>query len=41
MARYIGVMGPRNRTERMLSELAANEDTYRLEEAGLARLYFK
>ena len=39
-ARYIGVMGPRKRTERMLSELAANEDTFRLEEAHLARLYF-
>jgi xanthine/CO dehydrogenase XdhC/CoxF family maturation factor len=38
-ARYIGVMGPRKRTERMLSELAGNEDTYRLEETGLARLY--
>jgi xanthine dehydrogenase accessory factor len=38
-ARYIGVMGPRKRTERMLSELAANEDTCRLEETKLARLY--
>jgi xanthine/CO dehydrogenase XdhC/CoxF family maturation factor len=38
-ARYIGVMGPRKRTERMLNELAANEDTYRLDETGLARLY--
>jgi xanthine dehydrogenase accessory factor len=38
-ARYIGVMGPRKRTERMLSELAANEETSRLEETGLARLY--
>jgi xanthine/CO dehydrogenase XdhC/CoxF family maturation factor len=38
-ARYIGVMGPRKRTERMLSELAAGEDTSRLEEAGLARLH--
>ena len=38
-ARYIGVMGPRKRTERMLSELAADEETSRLEEAGLARLY--
>jgi xanthine/CO dehydrogenase XdhC/CoxF family maturation factor len=36
-AHYIGVMGPRKRTERMLSEL--NEDTYRLEESDLARLY--
>jgi len=38
-ARYIGVMGPRKRTERMLSELAAGEDMSCLEEAGLARLY--
>lgn len=38
-ARYIGVMGPRKRTERMLSELAANEDTYRPDETDLARLY--
>jgi xanthine/CO dehydrogenase XdhC/CoxF family maturation factor len=38
-ARYIGVMGPRKRTERMLSELAAGEDASRLEEAGLARLH--
>jgi xanthine dehydrogenase accessory factor len=38
-ARYIGVMGPRKRTERMLSELAANEETPLLEEVDLARLY--
>ncbi|MET0650463.1 MAG: XdhC family protein [Pyrinomonadaceae bacterium] len=38
-ALYIGVMGPRKRTERMLSELAASEDAYRLEEAGLSRLH--
>lgn len=38
-ARYIGVMGPRKRTERMLSELAANEDGSLLEEADLACLY--
>lgn len=38
-ARYIGVMGPRKRTERMLSELAAGDDAYRLEEMALARLY--
>ncbi|HLL75361.1 MAG TPA: XdhC family protein [Pyrinomonadaceae bacterium] len=38
-ARYIGVMGPRKRTERMLSELAAGKDMPRLEEAGLARLH--
>jgi xanthine dehydrogenase accessory factor len=38
-ARYIGVMGPRKRTERMLCELEAGEDVARLEEADLARLY--
>lgn len=38
-ARYIGVMGPRKRTERMLSELKAGEDLFRLEEAELARLH--
>ena len=38
-ARYIGVMGPRKRTERMLSELMANKDTDRLDESDLARLY--
>ncbi|MGB7922586.1 MAG: XdhC family protein [Pyrinomonadaceae bacterium] len=38
-ARYIGVMGPRKRTVRMLSELAANEDTHILEETDSARLY--
>jgi xanthine/CO dehydrogenase XdhC/CoxF family maturation factor len=38
-ARYIGVMGPRKRTRRMLSELAANDVTSRLEEADHARLY--
>jgi xanthine/CO dehydrogenase XdhC/CoxF family maturation factor len=38
-ARYIGVMGPRKRTERMLSELAANEDTYRLEDTDQTRLH--
>ena len=38
-ARYIGVMGPRTRTRRMLSELAANEETFRQEEADLSRLY--
>ena len=38
-ARYIGVMGPRKRTERMLSELAAGEAISSLEEAGLARLH--
>lgn len=38
-ARYIGVMGPRKRTERMLSELADEEEMFRLEEAALSRLY--
>lgn len=38
-ARYIGVMGPRKRTERMLSELAAGAETFRPEEADLSRLH--
>lgn len=38
-ARYIGVMGPRKRTERMLCELEAGEEVARLEEVDLARLY--
>jgi len=38
-ARYIGVMGPRNRTERMLSELTAADETLRLDETDLARLH--
>jgi xanthine dehydrogenase accessory factor len=38
-ARYIGVMGPRRRTERLLSEVAANKETPRPEGAGLTRLY--
>lgn len=38
-ARYIGVMGPRKRTERMLSELAAGDDAFRHEEADMARLH--
>jgi hypothetical protein len=38
-ARYIGVMGPRKRTERMLGELAAGEDLFPPEGADLARLY--
>jgi xanthine dehydrogenase accessory factor len=38
-ARYIGIMGPRKRTERMLSELAAKEETLRLEEVDIARLH--
>ncbi|HKS28132.1 MAG TPA: XdhC family protein [Pyrinomonadaceae bacterium] len=38
-ARYIGVMGPRKRTRRMLSELAENEETFRPEEGEMSRLY--
>jgi xanthine dehydrogenase accessory factor len=38
-ARYIGVMGPRKRTERMLNELASGEDTSRLDEADMTRLH--
>ncbi|MGH9941011.1 MAG: XdhC family protein [Pyrinomonadaceae bacterium] len=38
-ALYIGVMGPRKRTERMLRELAVGEDAFRPEEADMARLY--
>ena len=38
-ARYIGVLGPRKRTERMLRELAAADGTVRLEETNLARLH--
>ncbi len=38
-ARYIGVMGPRKRTERMLCELAAGGDACSLGEADGARLH--
>jgi xanthine/CO dehydrogenase XdhC/CoxF family maturation factor len=38
-ARYIGVMGPRNRTERMLSELAKNDSSFRVKETDRTRLY--
>jgi xanthine dehydrogenase accessory factor len=38
-APYIGIMGPRDRTNRMLSELAANEKIFRLQEADASRLY--
>ncbi|HYO62624.1 MAG TPA: XdhC family protein [Pyrinomonadaceae bacterium] len=38
-ARYIGVMGPRKRTERMLSELAERDGRFRFGEADRARLY--
>lgn len=38
-APYIGVMGPRKRTERMLKELAARDELFRLEESDLSRLH--
>ena len=38
-APYVGVMGPRKRTERMLSELAAGEDAFRLGEEDGERLH--
>lgn len=38
-ARYVGVMGPRKRTERMLKELAAGEARFLPEEPCLSRLY--
>lgn len=38
-AGYIGVMGPRKRTERMLSELAATDEGLRLDDTTLARLH--
>ncbi|HZG52480.1 MAG TPA: XdhC family protein [Pyrinomonadaceae bacterium] len=38
-ARYIGVMGPRKRTERMLCELAASDGARALGEADRARLH--
>jgi Xanthine and CO dehydrogenases maturation factor, XdhC/CoxF family len=38
-ARYIGVMGPRKRTERMLCELAAADESFRLWEEDRERLY--
>jgi xanthine/CO dehydrogenase XdhC/CoxF family maturation factor len=38
-ARYIGVMGPRKRTERMLCELAAGDGLFSLREADRARLH--
>jgi xanthine dehydrogenase accessory factor len=38
-APYIGVMGPRARTERMLSELGATEQIFRPRGADLSRLY--
>jgi xanthine/CO dehydrogenase XdhC/CoxF family maturation factor len=38
-ARYIGVMGPRKRTERMLQELAESDNSFNLTETDRARLY--
>jgi xanthine/CO dehydrogenase XdhC/CoxF family maturation factor len=38
-ARYVGVMGPRKRTERMLRELGASDGDFRLEESDRSRLY--
>ncbi|HEV2802296.1 MAG TPA: XdhC/CoxI family protein [Pyrinomonadaceae bacterium] len=38
-ARYIGVMGPRKRTERMLNDLAAADEAFRLGEEDRERLY--
>ncbi|MCA1613603.1 MAG: XdhC family protein [Acidobacteria bacterium] len=38
-ARYVGVMGPRKRTERMLRELAAGDEAFRLGEEDRERLY--
>lgn len=38
-ARYIGVMGPRARTERILRELAADEELFRMQEADGSRLH--
>jgi xanthine/CO dehydrogenase XdhC/CoxF family maturation factor len=38
-ARYIGVMGPRHRTDRMLQELASGADAELLADASLARLH--
>ena len=38
-ARYIGVMGPRARTERILGELAADEELFRLKKTYGSRLH--
>lgn len=38
-ARYVGVMGPRKRTERMLRELSEGDAEFRLEESDGSRLY--
>ena len=38
-ASYIGIMGPRKRTERMLSELAADDEAFQLGEEDGQRIY--
>jgi xanthine/CO dehydrogenase XdhC/CoxF family maturation factor len=38
-ARYIGVVGPRTRTERLLRELASADEPFRREETSLERLH--
>jgi xanthine dehydrogenase accessory factor len=38
-ARYVGVIGPRKRTERMLSELAGADEAFQPENADRGRLY--
>ncbi len=38
-APYIGVMGPRKRTERMLNELAESDHSFRLKDEDRSRLY--
>jgi xanthine/CO dehydrogenase XdhC/CoxF family maturation factor len=38
-ARYIGVMGPRKRTERILNNLATDDEAFRLKEEDRERLY--
>ncbi len=38
-ARYIGMMGPRKRAERMLQELAERDNNFRLTETDRERLY--
>jgi xanthine/CO dehydrogenase XdhC/CoxF family maturation factor len=38
-ASYIGVMGPRKRTERMLKELEDGDSSFRLKETDISRLY--
>ncbi|MCA1568210.1 MAG: XdhC family protein [Acidobacteria bacterium] len=38
-ARYVGVMGPRKRTERLLSDLAAGDEAFRLRQEDRGRIY--